>query len=201
LPSNQTNEIQVALSYVIAGNACFSDDATNSPDLQYFDAVLADIEAKFCIDKSKVFVHGYSSGAWEAYLLGCGRAGVVRGIFTSQGGERLKRPACPAPVAALLSAGSAASNDNPIGPLDPSSAEAKSLDSLGSAVARDEILKRNGCTDTSATQPWAGSSLCVEYTSCPKAYPVIWCAINGGHEYASQLAAPAESFFQGLPTP
>jgi hypothetical protein len=47
---------------------------------------------------------------------------VIRGIFTSQGGERLKRPACSGPVAALLSAGANASNDNPIGPLDPNSA-------------------------------------------------------------------------------
>jgi poly(3-hydroxybutyrate) depolymerase len=194
-----TNEIQVALSYVTANSACFADDAVNTPDLPYFDAVIADLEAKFCIDKSKIFVHGYSSGAWETYMLGCARAGVIRGIFTSQGGERVKRPACSGPVAALLSAGANASNDNPIGPLDPNSGEAKSLDSLGSAVARDEILMRNGCTGT-ATVTWSGSAECKQYTGCPAAYPVIWCPINGGHEYASQLAAPAETFFQGLST-
>ena len=62
----------------------------------------------------------------------------------------------------------------------------KSLDSLGSAVARDEILMRNGCTGT-ATKTWSGSNQCQEYTGCPAAYPVIWCPINGGHEYATQL--------------
>ena len=197
LPSGNTQEIQIALSYVTATSSCFSDDAVNPPDLQYFDAVLADVEAKFCIDKSKVFVHGYSSGAWETYMLGCARGGVVRGIFTSQGGERLKRPACSGPVAALLSAGANASNDNPIGPLDPTSATSKQLDSLGSAAARDEILMRNGCTSTT-TKAWSGSALCQQYVDCPAAYPVIWCPINGGHEYASGLADPAEALFQSL---
>ncbi len=197
LGGDQTQEVQVALSYVTATSACFTDDYVNSPDLQYFDAMLADVEAHYCIDKSKVFVHGYSSGAWETYLLGCARAGIVRGIFTSQGGERLKRPACTGPIAALLSAGADASNDNPIGPLDPNSSTAKSLDSLGSAVARDEILKRNGCTST-MTKTWSGSAACQQYVDCPSAYPVIWCPLNGGHDYASSLAGPAEVLFQSL---
>jgi poly(3-hydroxybutyrate) depolymerase len=196
----ETNAIQVALSYLASasGGACFADNFVDPPDLEYFDAVLADLEAKFCIDKANVYMHGYSSGAWETYMLGCARAGIIRGIFTSQGGERLKRPACTGPVAALLSAGANADNDNPIGPLDPNSATAKSLDSLGSAAARDEILMRNGCTST-MTKTWTGSAVCQQYVDCPAAYPVIWCPINGGHEYASSLAAPAEALFLSLP--
>jgi len=198
--AGETNEVEVALSYLASsgGGACFADNFVDPPDLEYFDAVLADLEANYCIDKSKVFMHGYSSGAWETYMLGCARAGIIRGIFTSQGGERLQRPACTGPVAALLSAGADASNDNPIGPLDPSSATAKSLDSLGSAVARDEILMRNGCT-SAMTKTWSGASVCQQYVDCPAAYPVIWCPINGGHDYASSLAVPAEMLFQSLP--
>lgn len=198
--AGETNVVQVALSYLASsqGGACFADNFVDPPDLEYFDAVLADLEANYCIDKSKIFMHGYSSGAWETYMLGCARAGIIRGIFTSQGGERLKRPACTGPVAALLSAGADASNDNPIGPLDPSSATAKQLDSLGSAVARDDILMRNGCTSTQ-TKVWTGAAVCQQYVDCPAAYPVIWCALAGGHEYASALAAPAEALFTGLP--
>jgi polyhydroxybutyrate depolymerase len=198
--AGETNAVQVALSYLASASegACFADDFVDPPDLEYFDAVLADLETNFCIDKANVYMHGYSSGAWETYMLGCARAGIIRGIFTSQGGERLKRPACTGPIAALLSAGADASNDNPIGPLDPSSATAKSLDSLGSAVARDDILMRNGCTST-LTKTWSGASVCQQYVDCPAAYPVIWCPINGGHDYASSLAAAAEMLFQGLP--
>ncbi len=185
--NKQTGNIQVALSYLASskGGACFADKFVDPPDLEYFDAVLAEVESRYCIDKANVYVHGYSSGAWLTYMLGCARAGIVRGIATSQGGSRLTRPACTGPIAAILSAGNDPANDNPIGPLDPNSSEAKSLDSLGSAAARDDILKRNGCTDLTATKPWDPTyPTCVQYTSCPAAYPVVWCPINGGHDYA-----------------
>ena len=81
-----------------------------------------------------------------------------------------------------------------------------SLDSGGSAPARDEILKRNGCVapdyvfDYSDTTTKLGSAphtdwdpmfpRCVKYTGCPASAPVVWCPITGaGH-------APLQ--FQGI---
>ena len=66
LPANNTQAIQVGLSYVWpqGGGACFADDGANTPDLPYFDSVLAQIEANYCVDKAKVFMGGYSSGGW-----------------------------------------------------------------------------------------------------------------------------------------
>jgi polyhydroxybutyrate depolymerase len=189
LPAGETQALQVALSYLASskGGACFADDYTNPPDLEYFDAVLADLEAKYCIDRSNIFVHGYSSGAWETYMLGCARAGIIRGIATAQGGMRMHRPACTGPVAAILVAGEPP-NDNPIGPLSPDDPTAKQLDSLGSAPARDDILMRNGCTGTT-TKMWDPAySECVQYTDCPAAYPVVWCAMATlGHGYPNGL--------------
>ena len=85
---------------------------------------------------------------------------------------------------------------NPIGPIVPPDG---SLDSPGSAPARDEILKRNGCVaqdfvfDYSDTTTKLGNAphaswdpaypMCVKYTGCPAAYPVVWCALSGcGHQ-------------------
>lgn len=190
LSNGQTQEIQVALSYLASSKngACFADDFVDPPDLEYFDAVLADLEAKYCIDRSNIFMHGYSSGAWETYMLGCARANVIRGIGTAQGGMRNHRPMCTGPVAAILTAGEPP-NDNPIGPLMPDDPVAKQLDSLGSAPARDDILKRNGCT-SSSSKPWDPMyNECVQYTDCPAAYPVVWCAMATlGHGYPSGLA-------------
>jgi poly(3-hydroxybutyrate) depolymerase len=190
LAAGETQAIQVALSYLATskGGACFADDFVNPPDLEYFDAVLADLESKYCIDRSNIFVHGYSSGAWETYMLGCARAGIVRAIGTAQGGMRMHRPACTGPVAAIMVAGEPP-NDNPIGPLSPDDPVAKQLDSLGSAPARDDILMRNGCTGT-ATKPFDPMyPECVQYTGCPSAYPVVWCAEAAlGHNYPSGLA-------------
>ena len=179
LPNGQKLAIQVGLNYVYPQNAgaCFADDYINTPDLPYFDAVLAALEADYCVDRGKVFVDGFSSGAWETYLLGCARAGVVRGIGTAEGGLRMTRPPCTQfPVAAILVAG-LNDTENPIGPLDPPGKN----DSLGSAPARDDILMRNGCVGTDTT-PWdAAYPGCVKYTGCPDAYPVVWCAIDAGH--------------------
>jgi poly(3-hydroxybutyrate) depolymerase len=200
LPQGQKLAIQVGLNYVYPQNAgaCFADDFANTPDLPYFDAVLAQLEADYCVDRGKVFVDGFSSGAWETYMLGCARAGVVRAIGTAAGGLRMTRPACTAfPIAAILVAG-LNDTENPIGPLAPPGKN----DSLGSAPARDDILARNGCTGT-ATEPWDPAyPACVKYTGCPAAYPVVWCAIDAGHGNGGEISA--KGFWQlwsSLPDP
>jgi poly(3-hydroxybutyrate) depolymerase len=186
--------LQVGLSYL---GGCFDDgggaiDArSDTPEEPYFRAVLADIEAKYCVDTSRVFVSGYSSGGWEAYTLGCAAADVIRGVSGDEGGMRIHRPACKGPVAALFVAGES-DTTNPIGPLAKVNTD---LDSFGSAPGRDDILKRNGCVsadyvftyaDTKGSAPhtaWDPAySACVQYTGCPAEYPVVWCPLpNQGH--------------------
>src|SRR5260370_27269667 len=65
---------------------------------------MKEIEKNYCIDKGKVFIGGYSSGAWEAITLGLARGGtVVRGISTAAGGLRMNPPMpTNLPIAALL---------------------------------------------------------------------------------------------------
>jgi len=200
LPNGQKLAIQVGLNYVYPENAgaCFADDYVNTPDLPYFDAVLADLEANYCVERGQVFVDGFSSGAWETYLLGCARAGTVRGSGTAAGGLRMTRPACSEfPVAAILVAGRD-DMENPIGPLEPPGKN----DSLGSAPARDDILSRNGCVGTD-TQPWdAAYPKCVKYSGCPVAYPVVWCAINAGHGDGGDISRNGFwKFWSSLPAP
>jgi poly(3-hydroxybutyrate) depolymerase len=185
--------IQVGLSY-IAG--CFNDggpsigNRTDSPEEPYFRAVWAEIAANYCVDLSQVFVSGYSSGAWEAYTLGCAASDIIRGISTDEGGLRTMHPTCKAPAAAVLVAGTA-DTENPIGPLDPvaDKGTVDRLGSLGSAPGRDEILARNGCTGT-ATMPYEDPKFgqCQRYTGCPAAYPVLWCALPGvGHNNSTYM--------------
>jgi hypothetical protein len=69
-----TGAIEVGLSYI---NGCFADggtycaqtpeaaDCDQGPELPYFLAVLAQVEAAFCVDRGNVFVGGYSSGGWR----------------------------------------------------------------------------------------------------------------------------------------
>jgi poly(3-hydroxybutyrate) depolymerase len=196
--------IRIGMSYVKmcfadGGNSCAGTPTNqplcvNTPEVPYFYAVLADVESKYCIEKSKVFVGGYSSGGWETFTLGCAAADVVRGIVTDNGGLRNHRPACTNPIAALMVAGEI-DHDNPIGPLvmdmayAPASMTAAdvntaitSLDSNGTAPARDAILARNGCVGTDTGVYDAAYPQCKKYTGCPADSPVVWCSIPGaGH--------------------
>jgi polyhydroxybutyrate depolymerase len=188
--------------------ACFNDggpsigNRPDTPEEPYFRAVLADVEAHYCVDKARVFVSGYSSGGWEAYTLGCAAGDLIRGISADEGGLRDAHPTCKGPVAAMLVAGEA-DTMNPIGPLPMISG---SLGSYGSAPGRDDLLKRNGC-DLNAT-PLAYSnpmySACKAY-KCPAAYPVVWCALPGvGHNSSTYMGvndSPGDmwAFFSSLP--
>jgi polyhydroxybutyrate depolymerase len=196
---SSTGAIKVHLSIM---NDCFADGGTScagsaanepnckmGPELPYFRAVLAQVESKFCVDRARVFVGGYSSGAWEANTLGCGAANQIRGTTTLEGGWRNDQPACTGPVAALMVVGGV-DGTNPIGPLVEnmpypagglSASQVNStisdLDSNGSAPARDAVLQRNHCVGT-ATAPYDPKYPdCVKYTGCPAEYPVVWCEI------------------------
>ena len=78
------------------------------------------------------------------------------------------------------------------------------LDSHGSSAARDELLVRNGCTGGVAggTQYSAQYPKCVKY-NCPAAFPVVWCALGGGHTNTQDggvdYAAAVWPFFMSLP--
>lgn len=199
LPKGQKEAIQIGLNYMYPENAgaCFADDYVDTPDLPYFDSLLAQVEEDYCVDRDRVFVDGFSSGAWETYLLGCARAGVVRGIGTAEGGLRLHRPSCSGSgVAAILVAGTN-DTENPIGPLTT-----PKNDSYGSAPARDDVLARNGCVGT-ATIPWDPAfPACVKYTGCPPAYPVVWCPIDAGHTDGGDLSRQGFwKFWSALPEP
>jgi polyhydroxybutyrate depolymerase len=174
LPQSNKLAIQIGLSYVWpqGGGACFADDGADTPDLPYFDAIMTEIEKNYCIDKGKVFLGGYSSGAWESITLGLARGGtVVRGISTAAGGLRMNRPTpTNLPIAALLLTGGADNTNPATGP-------------TGSDLAVDLILKTNGCVGTDTT-PWptCAGCACLKYNGCPSAYPVIRCRPPGaGH--------------------
>jgi poly(3-hydroxybutyrate) depolymerase len=175
LPANNQQAIQIGLSYVWpeGGGACFYDNGANTPDLPYFDSVLAEVEANYCVDRGKIFVGGFSSGGWLAYMLGLARGGIVRGISPAAGGlrpEGSRPPASKQPFAALLLTGADDTTNPATGP-------------TGSDAARDLILSINGCQGTDTVDwPTCTNCGCVKYTGCPAAYPVIRCRPAGqGH--------------------
>jgi poly(3-hydroxybutyrate) depolymerase len=189
--------IQIGMSYLWpqGGGPCFNDNNANTPDLPYFDAMLKEIEANYCVDRGKVFVGGYSSGGWESYMLGLARGGIVRGISPAAGGLRMSRPpGSNIPIAALLLTGA---NDT----ANPATG------ATGSDAAMNLILQINGCqgTDTVAWEVPCKSCGCKRYTGCPAAYPVVRCRPgppNDGHvDGGGDFRAAIWQTWMSLPNP
>jgi polyhydroxybutyrate depolymerase len=152
---------------------CFQAGA-NGPGLNeipYFDAMVTSIEMNVCVNKSKLFMEGYSSGSWLTNMLGCTRAKTLRGQGNATGGLPPNTPKeCEGPIAAMM-----VHDDNDA--LNPIA---------GGIEARDRIKAINGCSEQTLPYVWdtnpATPSVCVEYQGCKPGFPVVWCATHDkGH--------------------
>ncbi|HEX4405045.1 MAG TPA: hypothetical protein VH560_09475 [Polyangia bacterium] len=191
--SGQTeNYIQVML---LQKTSCFSTSSADSPEVPYFDVALQGVEDGYCVDKSKVFVAGYSSGSWLTHLLACQRGNVIRGMGSASGGILEDHGTCTGAIAGIMT-GDSSDTTNPIVSVDKTTGFDK-----GSGAARDMILKANGCQMTS--KPWdAAFPGCVVYDGCPAQYPVVWCLTMGqGHSDGGMISAQGFwKFWSALPS-
>ena len=147
------------------------DTAPAGVDVAFWDAMVADVEATWCIDTTKRLLTGYSSGAFMTHRLGCLRGDKIRGIATIAGGQAESNN-CTGTVAAVVI------HDTNDGTVNVSA----------SIAARDSLLQRNGCgtTTTPTTQ-----SPCVEYGGCAAGTPVVWCQTSGkNHDRQDAFAGP-----------
>lgn len=162
----QADAIVVGLSpsFEVAGRDCFMTESPTSPEIDFFDAVLAAMKQGYCVDESRVFMGGFSSGSWLTNLIGCARGDVVRAQGNAAGGPP-PLPECTGPIAAIM--------------VHDVGDEANSID-LGRQT-RDRLRQLNGCTE--ATAPWdAQFPECVAYQGCMAGYPLVWCETSGkGH--------------------
>jgi poly(3-hydroxybutyrate) depolymerase len=145
---------------------CFNHDAADTPDLPYFDAMVAEVEASACVDKSHLFVEGFSSGSWLASYLGCVRGDILRAQASSAGGLPPIPPSCTGPIPAMY----ASDTDDTKNP--PATVK----------VALARVLAANGCSADTKPYDFGVPSPCVEYQGCMPGFPVVYCETSGyGH--------------------
>ncbi len=156
--ASKSDAIVVALKSV---GDCFEYSPTG-PDVTYFDTVVAEVKAASCVNESRVFMAGFSSGSWLTHTIGCVRAGVVRGQGNASGNQ-VGLPMCKGPIAAMF-AHDVNDDQNSF---------------AGAEMARDRILKSNGCGTDTLPYDYDGDpstpSTCVMYQGCLPGYPVVWC--------------------------
>jgi poly(3-hydroxybutyrate) depolymerase len=164
----------------VAGKPCFDDQVANSIEIPFFDALHKQVENNFCVDKTRQFWAGYSSGSWMANIVGCAFADVVRAVAGTSGGLPAL-PACKGPIAQMFIHDMMDMGNN----------------YSGSVSARQRTLSIDQCngTATAPYDPGPGATIpnamsqCLKYTGCPAAYPVIFCTTYGqGHSSQDPLA-------------
>jgi len=136
-----------------------------SPENVLFaDAMIDWLKKNVCIDPSRLFATGQSSGGYMAMTLGCQRGNVFRAVATSSGGI-LEPGVCTGNPHVLMRTGKADT--------------ASTRESV--VKTRDFWTMHKGC---SAEPPMSiAPAPCVSYPGCGAS--VIWCEDGGSHGWPS----------------
>ena len=154
-------------------------------DVDLTDAILAQLEADLCVDKSRIFATGFSFGGAMSIALACTRADVFRGVAFFSGADLTG--SCPAtltkPIAYYASQASQDSSGTPM----PTSGKVKQA----------EFAAVNGCMaePTATTFPSAGQPhTCTEYKGCSAGHPTKYCVFDGPHGWEPKDPGQATSW-------
>lgn len=154
------------------------------PNVAFFEALYPQMLDNYCIDTSRVFAVGHSSGGYFSNILACRFGDRLRGIASIAG--QTQEFQCVGRVAALIIHG----------------VRDSVVSFAGGQMSRDTYLATNGCTQTSV--PTAVSP-CIEYQGCAEGLPVQWCEHNEptyqdtNHGWPSFASRAAGQFLFALP--
>jgi poly(3-hydroxybutyrate) depolymerase len=156
-----------------APDAVGSAGSWSKTDVDFTDAILAQLEGDLCIDTTRIFASGFSFGAGMAMALACTRADVFRAVAFFSGADLTG--SCPTtltkPIAYYASQASQDSNGMTSSPM------------MGE-VKQAQFAAINGCTaePASTTFPAAGQPhTCTNYKGCSAGHPTEYCVFNGPH--------------------
>ena len=131
-----------------------------SPDFAFFDAIIKTLGDEYCINKDRVFVHGFSNGSYFVNGLASAKSSAIRGVISVSGGGSGSKKA------AMVIHGQ---SDGTIGFY-----QAPGL--LGSYASA------NGCK-TPVNTAEINNETCRLLPGCPTDLPVWFCPWGGGHHW------------------
>ncbi len=159
-----------------ADNGCWTYGGEGD-DVKFFDAMLAALQAQYCMDISRVFAMGYSSGGWMTNTLECSRGDKLRATGTLSGGRAGNALNCKGKFAR-------ATVHDLKDPTNP-------FDTQGASKELERVLAQNHCK-TDLPPSMEAPAPCARYQGCDAGYPVIACRTQGkGHDRQDALAMEA----------
>jgi poly(3-hydroxybutyrate) depolymerase len=143
----------------------------NGSNLALADAVVAQIEENFCVDKNRIFATGWSYGGSMSYRTACSRplggtaSWGVRGVAAYSGAQLSGQCTPSTPVAYY---GSHGTSDGV-------------LNYSGGVTLAQNYARVNGCTWATPTAVNSGNHVCTNVMGCMAGYPVEFCSFAGDH--------------------
>jgi poly(3-hydroxybutyrate) depolymerase len=172
----------------VAPDAANGMGSWSASDVELTDAILAELEADLCIDKTRIFATGFSFGGAMSLALACQRADVFRGVAFFSGADLTG--SCTGtltkPIAYYASQASGDSSGDPI----PSSGRIKQA----------QFAEVNGCMPEpdATTFPSPGQPhKCTVYQGCSAGHPTVYCVFDGAHGWEPR--DPGESMSWNAP--
>jgi poly(3-hydroxybutyrate) depolymerase len=170
LPKQEPNDGGVALDWVTPLGA-----SNEGIDFAFFEALVGEIESKYCVDTSRVFATGISAGGIFTNFVGCWYGDVLRAIAPVASEKPWSTPhnspanmLCTGNVAAMVIHGTN----------DPYSSY--TTNGLGTL---DFWLAQNGCQTTNPTTDAVTPNACQDYQGCAAGLPVVMCSHDEGHAW------------------
>lgn len=161
---------------LLVGSASGWVNDAGGRDIAFFDALYAELGARYCVDQSHVFSFGRSMGAGFANALACYRGGLLRGTASMSGWGPAS--GCGAATSAWIS----------------HEQDDATISYSQGVASRDHWIAANSCSATLTRPGWQPS--CVEYYSCAPGRAVGWCSqATGGHTPPSWAPEAIWRFF------
>jgi poly(3-hydroxybutyrate) depolymerase len=172
----------------VAPDAANGAGSWSQSDVELTDAILAELEADLCIDKTRIFASGFSFGGAMSLALACTRADVFRGVAFFSGADLTGSctGTLTTPIAYYASQASGDSSGTPA----PTSGRVKQA----------QFAEVNGCSPEpeATTFPAPGQPhKCTVYQGCSEGHPTVYCVFDGPHGW--EPVDPGESMSWNAP--
>jgi polyhydroxybutyrate depolymerase len=163
------------------GGAAVRANAAN--DIEFLKALVGILEAKYCVNTSRVYAAGFSGGAREASQLACDDSSQFAAVAAVSG---LRHPApCPAsrPVPIIAFHGSA-------DPVDPFAGHGQAYWTYSVKTAAREWGAQDGCLKEKTSQPSSDVVLYARSACKGGASVELYEVMGEGHEWPGGPSLP-----------
>lgn len=172
----------------IGGGWDLDNESTKNRDVALFDAILLSLHQSLCVDERRIFVTGFSNGAYMANQLACRRGERIRAIASHSGGGPYENAGSYDDQGHLVCPGKAVASLVVHGLSDTTVLPSEGQKSI------DHWTFANRCSGGSSP---GGPSACVSMNGCYQ--PVTVCKVPGlGHTMWAEGKRLTWSFFDSM---